>query len=61
MTKEEAIAVMLESINSDNRTMGLQAGVDAEEIEKQIVASQPSLAFMLSNMYDKLKDGGAIA
>lgn len=61
MTKEEAIAVMLESINADNKAMGLQSGVDVEEIEKQIHASQPSLGFILSNVYDKLKEGGAIA
>ena len=61
MTKEEAIVIMLESINSDNKSMGLQAGIDAEEIDKQIAASQLSLAFMMSNIYEKLKEGGAIA
>jgi hypothetical protein len=61
MTKEETVAIMLESINADNLALGLQSGVDAEDIEKQIKASQPSLAFMMSNIYDKLKEGGAIA
>lgn len=61
MTKDEAVAVMLESINTDNRAMGLQAGIGAEEMEKQIEQSQPSLAFMMSNIYDKLKDSGVIA
>lgn len=61
MTKDEAVAVMLESINTDNRAMGLQAGIGAEEMEKQIEASQPSLGFMMSNIYDKLKDSGVIA
>ena len=61
MKKEEAIALMLESINSDNRAMGQQAGISAEEMEKQIDASQPSLSFMMSNIYDRLKGSGALA
>lgn len=60
MNKEEAIALMLDSINSDNRAMGLQAGINAEEMEKQIDASQPSLSFMMSNIYDRLKASGAL-
>lgn len=61
MTKEEAVSVMLESINSDNLALGLQAGLDEESLNKQIEASQQSLAFMMSNIYDKLQAGGVIA
>jgi hypothetical protein len=61
MTKEEAVAVMLESINADNLSFGLQAGLNEADLKAQIEQSQQSLAFMLGNMYDKLKDGGAIA
>lgn len=60
MTKEEAVKVMLNSINEDNRSMGIQAGLNAEDLEKQIEQSQVSLGFMMSNIYDKLKEGGAI-
>jgi hypothetical protein len=61
MTKEEVIVLMLDSINEDNRAMGVQAGISAEDMEKQINASQPSLNFMMSNIYDKLKNSGVIA
>ncbi len=61
MTKDEVINIMLESINTDNRAMGLQAGISAEDMETQIAQSQPSLGFMMSNIYDKLKDSGVIA
>ena len=61
MTKEEAVSVMLNSINEDNRAMGLQAGISSEDMEKQIEQSQQSLAFMMSNIYDKLQSGGALA
>jgi hypothetical protein len=61
MTKEEAVSIMLESINSDNLTLGLQAGLNEADLKAQIDQSQQSLAFMLGNVYDKLKDSGAIA
>lgn len=61
MTKDEAVKLMLDSINNDNRTMGIQAGFNAEDMEKQIEQSQPSLSFMMANIYDKLKESGVIA
>jgi hypothetical protein len=61
MTKEEAVNIMLESINSDNREMGKNAGISDADMETQITNSQPSLSFMMSNIYDKLKESGAIA
>jgi hypothetical protein len=61
MTKDEAVAIMLESINADNLALGLQAGLDEAELKAQIDMSQHSLNFMMSNIYDKLQSGGAIA
>lgn len=61
MTKDEAVAIMLESINSDNLTMGIQAGLNEDDLKKQIEQSQHSLNFMMSNIYDKLQAGGVIA
>lgn len=58
MTKEEAVTIMLKSINEDNRAMGLQAGLNPDDLEKQIDQSQASLSFMMSNIYDKLKEAG---
>lgn len=61
MTKEEAIKVMLDSINSDNLALGIQSGLTEENVKSQIEQSQVSLTFMMGNIYDKLKDAGAIA
>jgi hypothetical protein len=61
MTKDEAVAVMLESINADNLALGIQAGLDEQTLKGQIEQSQQSLGFMMGNIYDKLKDGGVIA
>lgn len=61
MTKEEVIDMMLFSINTDNREMGKKAGISDKEMEEQIANSQVSLSFMMSNIYDMLKEGGVIA
>lgn len=61
MTKEEVVKIMLDSINTDNREMGKQAGLNAADLEKQIEQSQASLGFMMANIYDKLKESGVIA
>ncbi len=50
MTKDEAVKIMLETINSDNLTLGLQAGLDEKALKSQIEQSQQSLAFMLGNV-----------
>ena len=61
MTKDEVVEMMLFSINKDNREMGKQAGISDYDMEKQIEQSQQSLTFMMSNIYDMLKEGGVIA
>ena len=61
MTKEEALKIMMESINSDNLALGLQSGLEENALRAQIDQSQPSLVFMMGNIYDKLKEGGVIA
>lgn len=59
--KTETVVLMLNSLNEDNRSICLQNGMDAEEVERNIEQSQASLNFMLSNMYDKLKEANLIA
>lgn len=61
MGKEDIITLMVESINADNREICKQGGMSESDIEKNIEQSQPSLFFMLSNVYDKLKSGGHLA
>jgi hypothetical protein len=59
--KTETVAIMLNSLNEDNRNICLQNGMSEEEVERNIEQSQQSLNFMLSNMYDKLKEENLIA
>jgi hypothetical protein len=61
MTKEEALKIMMESINSDNLALGLQSGLEENALRAQIDQSQPSLVFMMGNIYDKLQENGVIA
>lgn len=61
MNKEEVIKIMLESVNADNRELSKKAGLKEEDAEAQIAQSQPSLVFILGNVYDKLKTAGVIA
>ena len=61
MTKEETLKIMMDSINSDNLALGLQAGLKEEDLKTQINQSQPSLVFIMGNIYDKLKESGIIA
>jgi hypothetical protein len=59
--KTETVAIMLNSLNEDNRNICLQNGMSEEEVDRNIEQSQQSLNFMLSNMYDKLKEENLIA
>ena len=59
--KTETVEIMLESINADNLALGIQAGLNEDDLKAQIEQSQQSLNFMMSNIYDKLKESGVIA
>lgn len=61
MNKDKAVDIMMESINEDNLALGLQSGLNEADLKTQIINSQPSLGFMMGNIYDKLKESGAIA
>ena len=61
MNKEEALNIMMESINADNRELCKKAGLSDADADAQIAQSQPSLGFIMGNVYDKLKAAGVIA
>jgi hypothetical protein len=54
MNKENAISIMMDSINADNKELCIQTGMSEEEANKNIEQSQMSLGLMMSNIYDKL-------
>ena len=60
MNKEEVLEIMLKSINADNKDLCLKAGMSEADAESQIQQSQPSLGFIMGNVYDKLKDAAVI-
>jgi hypothetical protein len=60
MNKEDAVAIMIESINKDNKQFCLDSGMSEEKANENIAQSQISLFFMMSNIYDKLVEAQAI-
>jgi hypothetical protein len=60
MNKEEVIKMMLESMEQDNREMCERSGMPAEEAEKFMEQSRPSIVYMLNNIYDKMKEASLI-
>lgn len=61
MEKDEVVFMMLQSVNDDNRDLCTKAGMSPADIESQIQQSQPSLQFIMSNVYDKLKEANLIS
>ena len=55
MSKEDILKLMISSLNQDNLEMAERSNMDRNEIDKMIAESQPSLQFMISNMYDRMK------
>jgi hypothetical protein len=60
MNKEDAVAMMMESINADNKQMCLDMGMSEEQANKKIEGSQMGLFVMVSNIYDKLVEANLI-
>lgn len=61
MTEEQIVKFMLDSINQDNRDMCERAGMSPDEIDSSIEQSQPSLAYIVQNLYTKMKEEKIIA
>jgi hypothetical protein len=60
MTKDQAVELMLNSINEDNRELCLKSGMSESDTESQIAQSQPTLSLILSNMYDRMQSAGLL-
>jgi hypothetical protein len=60
MNKQDALKLMIQSMNDDNRQLCEMTNMSNDETEALIEKSQQSLQFMLSNIYDKLEAAGFI-
>ncbi len=54
MNKDEVVDMMVKSFNDDNYRMAEAAGMLEGSIKENLENSQPSITFMLSNIYDLL-------
>ena len=55
MSKEDILKLMISSLNQDNLELCERSGMDRDQIDIKVSESQPSLQFMVSNMYDRMK------
>ena len=60
MTREEALNLMLDSMNKDNLDLAQKANMGQDQIDKYIQESQMSLQYLVSNLYDRMKSADLI-
>jgi len=60
MTKEEFVEIMFTSFNDDTLAMCKQSGMTEDEAYAKMSESGPSLLFLLSNGYEKLREAGKL-
>ena len=52
MNKEQIVMALLEKMNNDTRSAGIQNGINLMEVEQQIIKNQSSLVYLLGSLYD---------
>lgn len=60
MNRDEAIALMTDTINRMNREMAVQHNISLEDFEQQIVGQQEQLTYVNGLLYDILYEHGVI-
>ena len=58
MDKEKVVMAMLEKVNNDTRSAGIQNGINLMELEQAIIKNEPSLVYLLGNLYDFIIEKG---
>lgn len=61
MYRDEAVALMCDTVDEFNRYQAAQQGVPSEQIEEYIVAGREQMEFVNGMLYDVLKTNGVIA
>ena len=56
MTKEEIIAIMVETFSDVNKNMALMSGMAEEEVENFIEQSKPYIEHSLTTVYEVLAE-----
>jgi hypothetical protein len=60
MNKEEFVEIMFTSFNDDTLVLCKQSGMTEDQAYAKMSESSPSLLFLLSNCYEKLKQSGKL-
>jgi hypothetical protein len=61
MNEQEVLVFMLDSIKKDNYEMASKSGMTDDQIKDFFDQSEPSLAYMIKNLYDRMKEQGIIS
>lgn len=60
MNKDSIIALMMDSLNKDNREMAERSHMEKEQIDKLMQDSQMTLQYMMMNLYERMKVAGLL-
>jgi hypothetical protein len=61
MNEQEVLVFMLDSIKEDNYEMATKSGMTEEQIKEFFHQSEPSLSYMVKNLYTRMKEQGIIS
>jgi len=61
MNEQEVLVFMLDSIKKDNYEMAAKSGMTDDQIKDFFDQSEPSLTYMIKNLYDRMKQQGIIS
>jgi hypothetical protein len=61
MNEQEVLVFMLDSIKQDNYDLAAKSGMTQEQIKDFSTQSEPSLSYMVKNLYNRMKEQGIIS
>ena len=61
MKEYDILLFMLDSIKQDNYDMATKAGMTEDQIKESFAQSEPTLGFMVRNLYNRMKEQGIIS
>jgi hypothetical protein len=61
MNEQEILVFMLDSIKKDNYEMAARSGMTEEKIKESFTQSEPSISYMVKNLYNRMKEQGIIS
>jgi hypothetical protein len=61
METNEVLQFMIEEFNKENVALCEKSGMTPDQIQSSMNQAQPSITYMIGNIYEKMKEKGYIA